>query len=414
MSKRKVWINSTVAIFAALLATACSSSGSSSSSPSAGAGTSTSTSRTGTITIGFIGSLQSATYSFPETAAAAQAEVDAVNAAGGIHGAKVKLSVCNDQANTSQAVVCVRQMTNAGAVGVIGGISTVGDTITSDLQAAHLIYTGERPLSPGELNSPISFPMVGGGESSAAGLAVYAAKTAGCKRMYMIVSDSSPSELTAAAFAKGFTYASGGTSVGQTVTPSPNTSYAAAAADAVAYHPDCVFFALDVPEGPKAIPTVRAALPNAKFFNTAGAMPTTIIKVLGKSADGIYLSDSVLPVNDTSNATLNQFKAEMAQYEPKQVVDGFGVTSWLGTRLLINTISNMTGPITAQTVQNAFDQLGAYNGEGVIGSFNFKTASPIAAAKREVNLDYLVFQVQNGTYQVSDPTFQDAAAAMGG
>jgi branched-chain amino acid transport system substrate-binding protein len=411
VAKRRIWISSTAAIFAALLATACSSSSSSSSGSSAA---STSTSSGGTITIGFIGSLQSATYSFPETAAAAQAEVDAVNAAGGIHGNKVKLSVCNDQASTSQAVVCVRQMTSASAVGVIGGISTVGETITGDLQAANLVYTGERPLSPGELNSPISFPMVGGGESSAAGEAVYAAQTAGCKRPYMIVSDSSPSELTAAAFAKAFKYASSGTSVGQTVNPSPSTSYAAAAADAVAYHADCVFFSLDVPEGPKAIPTLRAALPNAKFFNTAGAMPAPIIQALGKAANGIYLSDSVLPVNDTANATLSQFKAEMAQYEPKQVVDGFAVTSWLGTRLLLDTITKMTVPITAQNVLKAFNQLGEYNGQGLIGSFNFQTKSPIADAKREVNLSYLVFQVENGTYQVTDPSFQNAAAAMGG
>ena len=413
MAKRRIWISSSAVIFAAVLVTACSSSGSSSSTSDTAAGANASTSSGGTITIGFIGSLQSATYSFPETAAAAQTEVDAINAAGGIHGKKVKLSVCNDQASTSQAVVCVRQMTSAGAVGVIGGISTVGETITGDLQAANLIYTGERPLSPGELNSPISFPMVGGGESSAAGLAVYAAQTAGCKRPYMIVSDSSPSELTAAAFAKGFKTTSG-ISVGQTVTPSPNTSYAAAAADAVSYHADCVFFGLDVPEGPKAIPTLRAALPNAKFFNTAGAMPTPIIQALGKAADGIYLSDSVLPVNDTANALLNQFKAEMAQYQPKAVVDGFAVTSWLGTRLLLDTISTMTTPVTAQNVLSAFNKLGAYNGQGLIGNFNFQTKSPIPDATREVNLTYLVFQVENGTYQVTDPTFKSAAAAMGG
>jgi branched-chain amino acid transport system substrate-binding protein len=413
VAKRRIWISSSAVIFAAVLVTACSSSGSSSSTSDTAAGANASTSSGGTITIGFIGSLQSATYSFPETAAAAQTEVDVVNAAGGIHGKKVKLSVCNDQASTSQAVVCVRQMTSAGAVGVIGGISTVGETITGDLQAANLIYTGERPLSPGELNSPISFPMVGGGESSAAGLAVYAAQTAGCKRPYMIVSDSSPSELTAAAFAKGFKTTSG-ISVGQTVTPSPNTSYAAAAADAVSYHADCVFFGLDVPEGPKAIPTLRAALPNAKFFNTAGAMPTPIIQALGKAADGIYLSDSVLPVNDTTNALLNQFKAEMAQYQPKAVVDGFAVTSWLGTRLLLDTISTMTTPVTAQNVLSAFNQLGAYNGQGLIGNFNFQTKSPIPGATREVNLTYLVFQVENGTYQVTDPTFKSAAAAMGG
>jgi branched-chain amino acid transport system substrate-binding protein len=406
MTQRRFWIsNAAVAIVAAALVTACSSGG---GSTSASSGTKSS----GSITVGFIGSLQSATYSFPETAAAAQAEVDAVNAAGGINGKTVKLSVCNDQANSNQAVVCVRQMTTAGAVGVIGGISTVGQTITSDLQDADLVYTGERPLSPGELNSPISFPMVGGSESTAAGLGTYAATTAGCKRMYMLVSDDSPAALTGAAFAKGYKSASGGQTVGQTVTPSPDTSYAAAAASAVAFHADCVFFTVDVPEGPKAIPTLRAALPNAKFFTTAGNVPAPILAALGKDADGLYLADSVLPVNATGNATLNQFKAEMAKYQPKATVDGFAVTSWLGTRLLLNTIKTMTGPVTAQNVLSAFNHLGPYSGGNVIGNLSFQDKSPIPSALREFNLTYLVFKVENGTYSVSDPQFESAAAAM--
>jgi len=404
MAQRRFWIGNAAAIITAVaLVTACSSGGGNS------------TSKGGSITIGFIGSLQSATYSFPETAAAARAEVDAVNAAGGVGGKTVKLSVCNDQANANQAVACVRQMTNAGAVGVIGGISTVGQTITSDLQAADLVYTGERPLSPGELNSPISFPMVGGSESSAAGLAMYAATTAGCKRMYMLVGDDSPDSLTGQAFAKAYKYASGGITVGQTVTPSPDASYAAAAASAVAFHADCVFVTVDVPEGPKAIPTLRQALPNAKFFDTAGAMPTPIIAALGKYADGIYLSDSVLPVNATGNTTLNLIKSEMAKYEPKATLDGFAVTSWLGTRLLLDTIKTMTVPITGQSVLDAFNHLGAYNGGGLIGNFSFHVKSPVAGATREFNFTYLVFRVENGTYSVSaDPTFESAVAAMRG
>ena len=39
-------------------------------------------------------------------------------------------------------------------------------------------------------------------------------------------------------------------------------------------------------------------------------------------------------------------------------VDGFAVTSWLGTRLLLNTIKTMTGPVTAQNVLSAFNHLG--------------------------------------------------------
>jgi len=231
--------------------------------------------------------------------------------------------------------------------------------------------------------------------------------------MYMLVSDDSPAALTGAAFAKGYKYASGGKTVGQTVTPTPDTSYAAAAASAVAFNADCVFFTVDVSEGPKAIPTLRAALPNAKFFTTAGNVPTPILAALGKDADGLYLADSVLPVNATGNATLNQFKAEMAKYQPKATVDGFAVTSWLGTQLLLNTIKTMSAPITAQNVLTAFNHLGAYNGGDVIGNFSFQDKPTVADAAREFNSTYLVFKVVNGTYSISDPKFESAAAALG-
>jgi ABC-type branched-subunit amino acid transport system substrate-binding protein len=399
VTDRRVWIRTTVAVAAAGLLAGCSSGNGGGSGDSKGP-----------ITIGYIGSIQSAQYSFPEAAAGAQAYVDAINASGGVKGRKVRLITCNDQADPNQAAACVRQMTQGGALGVIGGITTEGQVITADLQSANLVYTGGRPLSPGELNSPISFPMVGGAASTAAGLAIYADKTLGCKRPFQLISDDAPTVLTGAAFTQAYKWASGGGAVGQVVTPSPDTSYAAAAASAVAYHADCVMLSLDVPEGPKALPVLRAALPHAKFLDTAGAL-TPVLSAVGKLADGIYAADSVIPIESTGNATLNEIKADMAKYEPKSLVDGFTVTSWLGTRLLLDTIGKISGSLSAQAVLNAYNHLGEITSGGVIGNFSFQHPSTIPDAKRQFNSTYIIFQYLNGAYKALTP-FEDAAQAL--
>jgi branched-chain amino acid transport system substrate-binding protein len=391
----------------ALLLAACSSSGS-----SPGTGASGASGSGGTITIGFIGSLQSSTYNFPETAAAAQAYVDAANASGGINGKTVKLVVCNDQTDANQAVACVQQMTTDGAVGVIGGVSSVGDNITAGLQAAGLVYTGERPLSPGESNSPISFPMVGGAAADAAGLGDYAATGLGCKEPFSIVADTSPAELSAQGFAAGYKAGSSGGSVGQTTTPATSSSYFSAAAAAAAHHADCIFLTNAPTEIPKVVPAIKAALPNAKILDTAGGFPPSIVQALGSQANGVYLSDCVVPTSTTGNATLDQFKADMAKYEPSGVQDGFAITSWLGTRLLLDTIGKISGPVTGPTVLKAFDNLGEVDSGGVIGNFNFKSPPAVSDSKRVFNNTYLVYEYDNGKYTVTSGGFKDAAALL--
>lgn len=404
MSPRKwvpvVTVASVVAI--ALSTAACSSSGHSNSSSGA----------KGTITIGFIGSLQSPTFSFPETAAAAQARVDAVNAAGGINGHHVKLSVCNDRNDPNQAQVCVRQMVNDHAVGVVGGITPQGNTIISGLQSANLIYTGERALSPGELNSPVSFPVEGGLITATAGLGVYAATKLGCEKPFQIVNDDSSNHLGAAGFVAGYKYASHGGSVGQTVTPVPNTDYSAAVASASSARADCVMFDLDAAEQVKAIPLVRKQLPHAKLLDTSGSVPAPTLKALGQNATGMYLDDSVLPITTTGNSALDQIKAEMTKYEPKTGVDGFVVTSWIGTKLLLDTISKLKGDISAKSVLDAFNNLSTFNGMGLIGNFSFKSTSPLASAKRLFNRNYIVSKVaSDGTLQPLGG-FADATHAL--
>jgi ABC-type branched-subunit amino acid transport system substrate-binding protein len=200
--------------------------------------------------------------------------------------------------------------------------------------------------------------------------------------------------------------------VRQALTPAVSPDYFAAAASAASAHADCVFLTPAPSEIPKVIPALKASVPNAKILDTAGGFPPPTIQALGSSANGVYLADSVIPVSTTGNATLDQFKADMAKYESRQTVDAFALTSWLGARLLLDTISTMSGPITAQTVLHAFDGLGEVNSGGVIGNFSFKTASTVAGEKRQFNNTYVAFQYDYGKYTVFSGGFKDATTAL--
>jgi len=70
--------------------------------------------------------------------------------------------------------------------------------------------------------------------------------------------------------------------------------------------------------GPEEIVKVvrRCARPvQAARSSARRCFPPPTIKALGGLADGIVLTDSLVPVGVTGNAVLDQFKSEMAEFK---------------------------------------------------------------------------------------------------
>ncbi|MFG2039832.1 ABC transporter substrate-binding protein [Dactylosporangium sp. NPDC048998] len=357
----------------------------------------------GDITVAFIGSTESQVYSFPESSAAAKARFAAVNDAGGVNGRKINFTSCNDKADPNEAAACVRKAAQDKAVAVIGGISAVGDALTGALESAKIVYTGNRPLSPGELHSAVAFPLVGGGASTAGGAGLYAVNTLKCKSIYVIDGDVPGNRTVAAAFKAGVKAASG-KEPGETVTPATSSDYAPAAAAAASAGADCVYYAISVPEMPKAIPAFRRALPGATLITSSGNLPGPIIKALGADAEGFVLSDSQIPVTTKGNAYLDQFHAEMTKYTPDATQSAFALSSWMGADLLVKVLQGMSGDVSAASVLDAYRKLGAVQGHGVIGDFAFSDKGAVPDAPRLFNVKYTVVKVVKG-----EPTLEGAA-----
>jgi ABC-type branched-subunit amino acid transport system substrate-binding protein len=367
----------------------------------------------GPITVYYIGSTDSPVYSFPETSDAAKARFEAVNAAGGVDGRKINFVSCNDKADPNEASACARRAAEDDAVAVIGGVSAAGDPLASALEQASIVYTGTRPLAPAELNSPIAFPLVGGGSSTAGGGGMNAVEEQGCKTPYVIEGDVPGNRAVAAAFKKGVATITGEEPKG-TVTPATSNDYAPAASAAAAAGADCIYFAISVPEMPKAIPTFRKTVPDAKIITSNGKLPAPIIQALGADANGIILNDSQIPVTTPGNKYLEQFGTEMDKYTPDAAHSAFALSSWMGADFLITVLDSLKGDISASTVLDAYKSWGAVDGHGVIGNFSFGDAGPVASLPRLFNLNYTTFTVVDGvpTVDGGKATFGDASPAL--
>jgi ABC-type branched-subunit amino acid transport system substrate-binding protein len=365
----------------------------------------------GMITVYYIGSTDSPVYSFPETSDAAKARFDAVNANGGVDGRKINFVSCNDKADPNEASACARRAAQDSAVAVIGGVSAAGDPLASALERAQIVYTGNRPLAPAELNSPIAFPLVGGGSSTAGGGGINAVEELGCQEPYVIEGDVPGNRAVAASFKAGVATVTGEKPEGS-ITPATSNDYAPVAAAAAGA--DCIYLAISVPEMPKAIPTLRKTVPDATIITSNGNLPAPIIKALGADAEGIVLNDSQIPVTTPGNEYLEQFGAEMDEHTPDAAHSAFALSSWMGADFLLTVLESIEGDISAATVLDAYRSWGEVDGQGVIGDFSFGDSGPVDSLPRLFNVNYTTFSVVDGvpTVEAGKAVFGDASAAL--
>src|SRR5258708_32546383 len=160
-----------------LLLSACASSGSPTSPAGGGGGPGSNA----PIAIGLVSRLTNPQFAFPEGRPAAQAAVDALNAAGGIHHRKVVLDVCDDQGNPNIAASCAAKMVSSQVTAVLVPFTNDIAQIEPVLHTAGVPYVNSVPELGPDLSSSVSFPPAS--SSDAENVAeLQAMKTARCKQ----------------------------------------------------------------------------------------------------------------------------------------------------------------------------------------------------------------------------------------
>ena len=121
------------------------------------------------IVIGSISTDESAAANFGEITDGAEACFNAINASGGINGRPIDFQSCNDGADPVQGETCARDLIDADAVAVLGGIcfSCFSAPIVDILGEAGIPYVGGLPVLPNEYTNENFYPITNAGGSAA-------------------------------------------------------------------------------------------------------------------------------------------------------------------------------------------------------------------------------------------------------
>ena len=107
----------------------------------------------------------------PEVAATIKARLDAINAAGGVHGHPVKLIQCLDHGDPNQSRTCANQaVSNPNVLGTVFVFSNNDNVIDPIMEAAGMPQIGIDPQGSDDPKCNVCFAFDGGGLSDTAGI----------------------------------------------------------------------------------------------------------------------------------------------------------------------------------------------------------------------------------------------------
>ena len=308
----------------------------------------------------------------PESIAAAQAAVNAVNKNGGVNGHKLVLNVCNSDLNPTSAVACITKAISSHVA------ATVGDfDLPADSQAFTLLNNAKIPaigplvFDPPPGTSPASFPLNGSTleEYSGAG---YGLKTIpGVKTVAIAENNSSY-------IRQGITEA-GLKFVGPIVLlPMSLTDYSSYAASLKATGADAVVVSTSFGQFQplvaaatqlKYYPKWVTVAPNLQRDEVSSDLAPLGSKVVGN----IVVMAALVPYGEMSNAGIHQYQQELAAAKAKGVanagsglVDEFSIGAWLSVHTFANVAKRVSGPITGASMTTALNHVHSLNMYGLM------------------------------------------------
>jgi branched-chain amino acid transport system substrate-binding protein len=395
---------------AALGLTACGSDDAGGSGSSGGGSGSQSE-----ITIGSTVSLTSAAASFPEVKQAQEAAVASINAAGGVNGKQLKLTVCDGKFEVNAELGCFRTLLSAKVSAIVGPVLIAG-TGVSEYKAAEQAKTaviGSPAYQPGELVNSAAFPL---GPSVVGGTygAVYGLLKGGAKKISVFGDANNPAansivELSKQAL-KEINMSPVNVVVGDTST---DPTLQSAAAKAIGNGTDGIVITGAPPSMAKSVPALRAQGYKGLIATIDGALPGPVITAISSVADGmIVASQTAFPEQSPAS---DAFLADMKKYAPDAPLDFFAIQAWSSVKLFA-AVATQAKATSAQEVLTAFQNLSDPVDIGTLAPYKVAgVTSPITSgfepAPRMFNQKVQLGTMQGGKF-VSNGGFVDPFTSL--
>ena len=311
--------------------------------------------RTGeVIKVGYINN-EGAAFSLPEFRTGGEVAIDLINKSGGIHGATIDTVVCLSDATPESAINCANQLIEADVVLAYMGIEVASEAAINLWLEAGIPYISSHAWGFTEQNTPGSFLM----HSAAGAYAVGPAKTfadLGIDHIAVILEDTP----VAAAFMEANSnpvLANHGIEWEGILVDPATPDWTAAIVSAQAAGVDGIWGQLSEPG---CIGMVGAAAASGYDKPVFAGSCSFYIAVLGAAAVGTYTQSDVFFPSTASQAP-SDVQAQIAEYVEAMTaagyedhIEGFAVAPYSSWRAIELILEQIEGPITAETVTEAF------------------------------------------------------------
>lgn len=329
----------------------------------------------------------------------AKAAVADVNAAGGVKGHPIKLTVCDDHGNANEASACSQKaLSDSSIIATVGDNDyTAGGVITAPLNGK-MAAIAHKQFTPPDYSSSSVFPVDCGGIGISAGMAEWLA-TNGAKNIVALVYNNQGGQSVVQFLTGELKALFPGTKLQSVAVPVTATDMSSYAAQVIAKKPDGVMLALPEPLTVGSIKQLRAQNYTGKVEGPSDVFVSGALSQIGNDANvraaGCYSYDS---------DGYAKFLAGMKKYESSATTGDEAVNSWIGVQVFSSVMGATSQPMTRAGVLAAFNAQTALSTDGLTPALNFTKETGITGFARAFAPTAVDHEIQGGKLVDVKPT----------
>ena len=345
------------------------------------------------IKIGYVNN-EGGALSLPEFRIGGEVAVDLINSQGGIDGAQIELVSCIADITPEAEIDCANKLIEEDVVMAYMGIALASEAALPLYNEAGIMYISSNSWGEGQKNNDGSYLTHSASGAFAVGPLV-TFKELGAENVAVILEDNPAARTFFTDIIDPIAANVGVTIEAISVDPA-NPDWTAAVATAQAADVDAIWGQLTEPGCIGMVTATSAVGYDKPVF--AGSC-SQYIDVLGEAAVGTY-NQSDLYFPDVKQYAPPEIADRLSEYEQlmtdsgnEQYINGFAVapfSAWMQIRPFLQSID---GPITAESVQAAFDNAGTT--PGWFGPDLNCGSAPWPAETSHCRAEIAVWQVEN-------------------
>jgi len=345
-----------------------------------------------TFKVMLISTIQSAAFGLPEAEDGAKAAAKEINDAGGVHGLKVEVEVCNDQFDPNTAAACAQKAVQEKVSAVVTGYTSYGSKILPLLEAAKIPFLGLQASKPEDINNPMTYAFSTGSSGVFSALAIQYNKN-GCTKAAVTLTDNSESAHSGEVATKAFEQ-TGGEVVYSGTIPHNTADMSPAVTAIVKSGAECVISVIPPTSTLAFTKAMHSAAPDVQL-NCFG-LPAAVLAQLQGAADNCVNSEPTYPEGSTQ---LEAFTDALHAYKADAAVSAWSLNAYNGVKAAAAAGENAKGTSGADLVK-ALDKM-TLTLDGFPAEIDFSSPKDVPGLDRLFNT-LMVPQHFDGTKFVAD------------